>query len=143
MQLTQIVATVNELLAGELLTFSQMSRFLDRTVDDINQQMNSKYPVFSDFTEANNPGIWPNYNFFPDVYIRTVVCIGAAYKYFTADEEGIATATAYGWEYKDGLFRMVRDYVDFVDPLYQDNTTLGSITGSDAVIKLSWEDIGN
>jgi hypothetical protein len=142
MQLTQIVATVNELLAGELLTFSQMSRHLDRAVDDINQQMNSKYPVFSEFAEGAFPD-WPDYNFFPDVYIRTVVCIGAAYKYFTADEEGIATATAYGWEYKDGLFRMVRDYIDFVDPDYQDNTTLGSVTGSSAVVKLSWEDIGN
>jgi len=143
MQLTQIVTTVNELLAGELLTYAQMVRFMDPVVDDINEALNAKFPSFSEFTEANYPDNWPDYNFFPDKYIRSCVCKGAAYRYFTADEEGIATAQAYGWEYKDSLFKITRDFIDFVPEAYQDNTTLGSITGPETTVMLAWEDIGS
>jgi hypothetical protein len=142
MQLTQIVTTLNELLAGELLTFDQQKRFLDAAVDDINEALNSTFPVFSDFNNTDFPTNWPNYDFFPDKYVRSCVIKGAAFNYFTADEEGIATATAYGWEFKDSLFRMLRDYADFVPLEYQDTTTIGSITGPESTIKMSWEDIG-
>ncbi len=140
MQLTHIVITLNKLLAGELLTYAQMTEYLDAVVDEINENLTAKYPVFSEFTQAAYPDSWPNYDFFPDRYIRTCVCKGAAFKYFTSDEEGIATAQNYGWEYKDAMFRMQRDMLDFVPEDYQDTDTIGSIASPESTVLLSWSD---
>ena len=65
-----IVNYINERLAGEQLLYSQLLVFLDGTIDDINQALNSNFPAFSEFSEKDEN--YPDYNFFPDRYIRTV-----------------------------------------------------------------------
>ena len=107
-----IVNYINERLAGEQLLYSQLLVFLDGTIDDINQALNSNFPVFSEFNE--NYKQYPDYNFFPDRYIRTVVVTGACAKFYICDEEGAAVAEQYQYEYRDKLFLMVRDYSHLV-----------------------------
>lgn len=119
MQLVTIVQKINGKLAGEMLTYDMLKDYLDEVIDDINAKLNSNYPVFSDFNSTDYPTQYPDYNFFPDRFIRSVVVLGAAYKYFIMDEEGIQTAQQYGWDYKDNLFRMERDYSDQVPEIYQ------------------------
>ena len=114
MKLQDIVAGVNELLAGERHSFAQLKRYLDRTIDDINSQLNSTFPVFSDLDASAD-----SYAFFPDRYIRTVVWPGAAWYYYTADEEGIMTAPQYQMDLDRGLFLMTRDYFNQVPVEYQ------------------------
>ena len=60
-----------------------------------------------------------DYNYFPDRYLREVVCKGAAYKFYIMDEEGIATAEQYGYDYEKALFVMQRDYIEQVPVEYQ------------------------
>lgn len=87
-----IVNYINERLAGEQLLYSQLLVFLDGTIDDINQALNSNFPAFSEFSEKDEN--YPDYNFFPDRYIRTVVVTGACAKFYICDEEGAAVTTA-------------------------------------------------
>ena len=113
MLINDIVSGVNTKLAGETLTYNQMRLFLDECVDDINRELDASFPVFTGLTESDN------YNYFPDKYIRSVVIAGAAFKFYVTDEEGIATAAQYGWDYKDSLFFMKRDYSCLVPAEYQ------------------------
>lgn len=126
MVLTQIVKTVNQRLAGELLTFSAMVSFLDEVIDDINEKLNSTYPTFSEFTQEAYPDKYPNYDFFPDNYIRKVVIYGTAFKFYINDEEGITTAQQYGYDYNDALFMMQRDYLEKVPEEFQSDNS-GSV----------------
>ncbi len=118
MDLNTVVKKVNTLLAGERLTFSGMADHLDRTIDDINARLNSTFPAFSDVVAEGKA----EYDYFPDRYIRSVVCVGAAWYYYTSDEEGISTAPQYYQDYERGLFHMVRDYFNQVPLEYQDNS---------------------
>lgn len=120
MDLQTLVRTINSKLAGEQLTFEQLKTFLDDTIFDINSRLNSKYPAFSDFNNTNYPEEYPNYNFFPDKYIRSVVVIGAAYKFYVTDEEGINTAPRYGQEYARNLFYMERDFINQVPETWRE-----------------------
>lgn len=112
-----IVNYINERLAGEQLLYSQLLVFLDSTIDDINQALNSNFPVFSEFTDTYEN--YPEYNFFPDRYIRTVVVTGACAKFYICDEEGSTVAEQYQYEYQDALFKMVRDYSEQVPAEYR------------------------
>ena len=112
-----IVNYINERLAGEQLLYSQLLVFLDGTIDDINQALNSNFPAFSEFSEKDEN--YPDYNFFPDRYIRTVVVTGACAKFYICDEEGAAVAEQYQYEYKEKLFLMVRDYSHQVPEKYR------------------------
>lgn len=122
MELNKIVQGVNGKLAGELFTFDMIKEYMDDVIDDINSRLNTAFPTFSSFThtayppDPSNPEahVYPNYDFFPDAYIRKVVIVGAAYKYYITDEEGIDTARSYGYIYENGLFLMERDYLDQV-----------------------------
>lgn len=114
MLIKDIVKRVNTLLAGEQLVYSQLEPFLDETIDDINTQLNSVYPAFSEIDKELLQLGSIDYNFFPDKYIRDVVCVGAAYKFFLMDEEGMQTADAYGQKYRENMFYMVRDFIDLV-----------------------------
>lgn len=97
----------NSRLAGEQLTYSQLLPYFDAVVDDINARLHTQFKVFSEVTSTD---INLEYTEFPSKYIRTVVCIGAAYKWYIDDEEGIATAESLGQEYQNNLFLMERDY---------------------------------
>jgi hypothetical protein len=126
MKISEIVQRVNDKLAGELLTFDALKIHLDSVIDDINSKLCSCYPTFSEFTSANYPERYPDYNFFPEKYIRGVVIPGAAYKFFVTDEEGIFTAQQYKFDYSDAIFVMERDFMELVPEEFQTNET-GSI----------------
>lgn len=123
MKIQDIVAGVNAKLAGETLTYTQMRILLDEVVDDINTELAAKYPSFD---EIPSNGV---YDAFPDKYIRSVIIVGAAFKFYVTDEEGISTATQYSYDYKDRLFYMKRDYTGQVPELYQDRDQ-GYVTGT-------------
>lgn len=119
MRITNIVQRVNRDLAGENLSYDALVTFLDAVIDDINSKLNAKFPVFSEFN-INDHTNYPDYNFFPEKYIRTVVCKGAAYKFFIVDEEGSQTAQQFSYDYKNALFQMERDYLHQVPVEYQE-----------------------
>lgn len=118
MQLTNIVSLVNSNLAGELLTFNQMTPFLDQVIDEINDKLNTTFPAFSEF-DPNTHVDYPDYNFFPDMYIRSVVCVGAAFYFYITDEEGVNAAPMYQEMYRTALFRMERDYLPKIAEIWK------------------------
>jgi len=126
MKLTSIVKRVNEFLAGEQLVYSRMEIFLDEVIDDINTALNSTFPAFSELGENVEFTGDVEYNFFPDKYIRSVVCKGAASKFYTMDEEGSPTAEQYASDYATALFIMTRDYLEQVPEEYRSDNT-GSV----------------
>lgn len=137
MKIVDIVASINELLAGERHSYQQLRRFLDRTIDDINSQLNSTYPAFSEMDASIS-----EYTLFPDRYIRSVVIPGAAWYYFVADEEGNQSAPQYQYDYDRGLSLMTRDHFNQVPEEYQATTTTplleqGSGTDSDGGISFN------
>ena len=118
-----IVKNINKMLAGEQLVYSKLEPFLDSVIDDINIQLNSCYPTFS---ECEFPSVLDTSavsDYFPDRYIRSVVIKGAAYKFYIMDEEGINTAEMFGYDYQDALYYMLRDFIDKVPEEYQDDST--------------------
>lgn len=117
MQLSIITSRLNEMLGGERHAYSKFIAHLDKTIDDINAQLNSTFPAFSEMPSGK-----AEYDYFPDQYIRSVVLPGAAWYYFTSDEEGISTANQYMMDYQRGLFYMQRDYFNYVPAQYQSNT---------------------
>ncbi len=119
MLVSTIVKNINQQLADEQFPYSQLERFMDAVIDDINDTLNSCFPTFGELREANDNVPPQEYNYFPDKYLRSVLVKGAAYKYYIMDEEGMATAEAYNYEYADALFRMQRDYQDLVPEEYQ------------------------
>lgn len=131
MKITQIVNKVNDLLAGEMLTFSQLCTFLDSVIDDINSDLNSCFPSFSAFEESLGEDFTydADYGYIPDEYIRSVVTKGAAYKFYVTDEEGIKTAQVYGNEYAQARFLMIRDFSMLVPELYQRCVNAGYLEG--------------
>ena len=62
------------------------------------------------------------YDAFPDKYLRSVVALGAAVKFYTRDEEGEQIALDYQNRYERALFIMVRDYHNQVPWYFQENT---------------------
>ena len=88
-------------------------------IDTINSTLSTKFPVFSEFTAAAYPQ-YPNYNFFPDKYIRSVVCLGAARNFYMTDEEGALSVPAYEQQFQQNLFLMLRDYSELVPEEYRD-----------------------
>lgn len=109
MKLTDIKTLTNTRLAGEQLTYSALVPYFDAVIDEINEKMHACFKTFSEInpTGFGEPAV---YEEFPDKYIRTVVCVGAAAKWYVDDEEGIETATALKAQYTNNLFVMVRDY---------------------------------
>ena len=63
-----------------------------------------------------------NYDAFPDKYLRSVVALGVAVKFYTRDEEGEQTAQDYQNRYEMALFKMTRDYHNQVPWYFQENT---------------------
>lgn len=119
MRISEIVKRTNEKLAGETLLYSQLEVFFDEVIDDINAKLNSSFPVFSEVFTTEALSADEAYAYFPDKYIRTVVVVGAAQKFYCTDEEGIATAQQYAYDYATNLFIMERDYSASVPEEYQ------------------------
>lgn len=127
MLLTDIKNLTNSRLAGEQLTYSALLPYFDAVVDEINSKMHANFRTFS---EVNKTGIGAvtTYEEFPDKYIRTVVCVGAAYKWYVDDEEGIETATTLGMQYQNNLFVMMRDYGPLIPDEKKQHNTSGFLT---------------
>lgn len=118
MKYNTIVGLISKHLADEIVSESEMLSYMDRVIDDINARLNTVFPTFTEFKEqqfdyeqAEGSTLMDlDYTAIPDKYIRTVVIPGAAFKYYTTDEEGLYAAPKYEEDYKQGLFYMERDY---------------------------------
>jgi hypothetical protein len=130
LKLNDILNNVNQKLAGELLSYDELKVHLDSVIDDINAKLSAKFPAFSEFNAATYPQ-FPQYDFFPDRFIRSVVCTGGAYYFYLTDEEGSTTAVEYQKLYNANLFLMQRDYTDRVPEIYKDYEQ-GYMVGPDA-----------
>jgi hypothetical protein len=132
MLISQLVQNINSQLAGELLSIGELAVFVDKSIDEINTRLNTKFPVLSEvITAIQEAGATKfEYTAIPDKYIRTVVVPGAAFKYYTTDEEGAAVAPKYEEEFLKGLFYMERDYLNLVPEEYQDSLSQGWISGN-------------
>lgn len=129
MDINTLVKLTNQKLAGETLLYSQLEPYFDDVIDKINTELNAIFPTFSEHRERNqtDSGI-PAYTYFPDMYIRSVVVVGAAVGFYTVDEEGIITAQQMQVEYNTNLFMMKRDYSEQVPEQYK-ATGRGYLTG--------------
>lgn len=135
MKYNTIVGLVSKHLADEIVSESEMLSYLDRVIDDINGRLNTVFPTFTEYKEANGniDNIALDYTAIPDKYIRTVIIPGAAFKYYTTDEEGSYSAPKYEEDYKQGLFYMERDYSFSIPAEYRaDEQGYIEIEGSDA-----------
>ncbi len=118
MKYNTIIDLVSKHLADEIVSESEMLSYLDRVIDDINARLNTVFPTFTEFKERqfdyeskeDSTLIDLDYTAIPDKYIRTVIIPGAAFKYYTTDEEGGYSSPKYEEDYKNGLFYMERDY---------------------------------
>lgn len=122
MKIIDIVKLVNTYLAGEHLTYQKMLPYLDATIDDINDKLNSSYPPFSALPYTSDTATTIAYNMFPDKYIRSVVAPGAAHKFYLVDDEGSDNARDLGFKYETNLFYMLRDFVEQVPEYYQSDS---------------------
>lgn len=107
-----VISLIQKHLGDELVTESEMYAYIDRVIDDINVQLNTCFPTFTEYSVANDylSSTLLDYTCIPDKYIRTVIIPGAACKYYTTDEEGSYAAPKYEEDYRQGLFYMLRDY---------------------------------
>ena len=128
MKILDMVTLFNTRLKSERLPITQAMPYLDMAIDDINIQLNAKFPTITEVKLAMEADPLLTdvaladciYDCFPDKYIRTVLTTGAAYHFFQDDEEGMQTAVALRAEYDTNMFYMVRDYSHVVPEEYQD-----------------------
>lgn len=121
MLIKDVVNLVNQKLAGELLSYNEMRIYLDTVIDDINSQLNTVYPTFSELGSA------VEYTAFPDRYIRSVVVPGTAWYYYVVDEEGTSTAQQFGTDYSRNMFIMQRDMLYNIPEEYQADSLQGTV----------------
>lgn len=130
MEIKKIVDNINRgYIASDYLRYPDCAYFMDMVIDDINEALNTNYPTFSeweDFVKDWNEIIvrhgFPErfkrdhlrYDAFPDRYLRSVVGVGTAVKFYGRDEEGEQVALDYQNRYQQALFMMTRDYHDLV-----------------------------
>ena len=122
MKVKDIVKLTNTYLAGEQLVYHKLVPFYDAVIDDINSRLNSTYPSFSSLEFRQLDSDEAVYDFFPDRYIRTVVALGAAHKFYTMDEEGTVYDEEFSRKYEESLFYMTRDYIDQVPEIFQSDS---------------------
>lgn len=122
MQISRLVKMTNEKLDGEMLSYEELVMHFDQVIDDINQQLNANYPVFSDLVSGT-----VEYSYFPDRYLRNLVPTGAAVYFYVTDEEGGNPPQGYLAAYREALFFMLRDFGHAVPPEYQDCDLNGTV----------------
>lgn len=122
MKVKDIVKLTNMYLAGEQLVYNKLVPFYDAVIDDINSRLNSTYPSFSSLEFQQLDSDKAVYDFFPDRYIRTVVALGAAHKFYTMDEEGVVYDEEFSRKYEEALFYMTRDFIDQVPEIFQSDS---------------------
>lgn len=125
MKIRDIVKLTNTYLTGEQLVYTKLLPFYDAVIDDINSRLNSTYPSFTSLDIYDLDADTAVYDFFPDQYIRSVVALGAAHKFYEMDEEGVVYDTSYEQDYERNLFYMTRDHIDHVPEIFQSDSTGG------------------
>lgn len=130
MKVRDIVKLTNTYLTGEQLVYQKLLPFYDAVIDDINSRLNATYPSFTslEFTQLDADD--SVYDFFPDRYVRSVVALGAAHKFYATDEEGVVYDEEYSRKYEEALFFMTRDYIDQVPEIFQSDSS-GSVPIAD------------
>ena len=131
MKIRDIVKLTNTYLTGEQLVYTKLLPFYDAVIDDINNRLNSTYPSFTSLDIYDLDAETAVYDFFPDQYIRSVVALGAAHKFYEMDEEGIVYDTSYEQDYERNLFYMTRDHIDHVPQIFQSDSTGGVLVHLD------------
>lgn len=121
MKIQDVINLVNRKLADEFIGVNEQLVHLDAVIDDINAELNAVFPTFTQVLEDNGRDIATDYVAIPDKYIRSVIATGAAFKFYTTDEEGGYSAPKYEEEYRKALFYMVRDFSLNVPEEYQAN----------------------
>jgi hypothetical protein len=124
MKIGMIVKRVNQLLAGETLSYSELVPHLDTTMDLINTELSAKFPVFSELTDVTPE---TDFTLLPDKYIRSVLCLGTAINFYITDEEGSTGPQAYAMLFEQALYNMKRDWLQFVPEEYVDDPTASAI----------------
>ena len=126
MTLTNVYKLLNKQLAGGILTAKEAALYLDYAIDSINVTLNSNFPTFTEVIDASGTA----YDYFPDKYIRMAVIPGAAWNYFTVDEEGSQVAMQTQMTFEQGKFYMLRDYASLIPDQYRLDGTQGCIVGN-------------
>lgn len=131
MKINKLIDTVNRAyIPSDYLRAPDIYYYMDRTIDDINSELQATYPTFTDWYEfveewnkvnPDEPKDRTVYDVIPDKYLRTVVALGTAMYYYASDEEGEQVAIDYQQKYHLALFKMVRDYHMLVPEEFQDN----------------------
>ena len=133
MEINKIIDYVNRsFIASDRLRAPDIYYYMDLVIDDINERLQATYPNFTEWNDFVNK--WndhvtdPNfvkvntvYDVIPDKYIRSVIALGTAVKFYTRDEEGEQVALDYQNRYEAALFKMVRDYHNQVPLIFQNN----------------------
>ena len=135
MKYNVLVGLISKHLADEIVSEGEMLSYMDRVIDDINTRLNTVFPTFTEHKEDNKEltADLLDYTAIPDKYLRSVVVPGAAYKYYTTDEEGSYAAPKYEEEYRTALFYMERDFSFRVPAQYRaDEQGYVEIEGSDS-----------
>lgn len=134
MEIKKLIDYVNRtFIASDYLREPDIYYFMDLVIDDINERLQAKYPNFTGWikfvqdwnSHVTDPRMLKDntkYDVIPDEYLRTVVALGTATKFYTRDEEGEQIALDYQNRYERALFNMVRDYHIRVEPWFQDNS---------------------
>lgn len=125
-----VIDDINERLQAKFPTFSEWGEF----VAAWNARVSGPNPIpgegMPEIPEgAPEPYVNPRllkdntkYDAFPDKYLRSVVALGTAVKFYTRDEEGEQIAMDYQNRYEMALFKMVRDYHNQVPWYFQERT---------------------
>ena len=119
-------------IISEHLADDEIEGYMDDVIDDINERMQTVFPVFSEWasfvadynqehqTDPDFVALDPLvYSAIPDNYLRKVVGPGTALNFFTNDEEGEQVANKYYIQYERAITNMTRDYLVRVPELYQ------------------------
>lgn len=133
MLITKLIRYINtNYIISEYLSDTEILGYMDTVVDEINDRMQTRFPVFSEwasFVEDYNTAHAQDVDFvaldplvytaFPSNYQRSVVAPGTAVNFFTNDEEGEQVAGKFYFQYERNLSNMVRDYFNQVPTMYQ------------------------
>jgi hypothetical protein len=131
---SKVINLISKHLGDDLVSAAEMLGYIARVIDDINIQLDTCFPTFTEAQETyGNDNT--DYIAFPDKYIRTVVVPGAAFKYYVTDEEGNQAAVKYEEDYRQGLFYMLRDYSSQIPAEYR-NVDGGGVNISDLTYSL-------
>ena len=128
---TKIVSELNKALAGERLSLGSAIPYLDYAIDQINIELCSKFPTFSDLSSTDTA-----YTAFPDKYIRQVVIPCAAWRFYVVDEEGGSTAQQYQTDFRENLFYMKRDMLYAIPEQYLEDANQGHVLGPEESMTL-------